>query len=73
MNNDQQDKIELRKYLAALTITSENIGTIRSGLFTPWKSDWNGLVRDETASRENKSLSNRNSQQLCSHPLTSML
>jgi hypothetical protein len=45
---------ELRAYLDGLTITSENIGEIRGRLFMPWKSLWNGLVRDETAARENR-------------------
>ena len=29
-----------------------NIGDIRRSLFVPWESQWNGWVRDETASRE---------------------
>lgn len=45
---------ELRGYLDTLTITSDNIGDIRRSLFLPWDSMWNGWVRDETASRENR-------------------
>jgi hypothetical protein len=46
--------MELRAYLDALTITSDNIGSIRHSLFFPWDSHWNGWVRDETAARENR-------------------
>lgn len=45
---------ELRRYLDRQTITSENIGDVRSMLFLPWSTPWNGLVRDETAKRENQ-------------------
>lgn len=49
---------ELRKqmtaYLDALQITSENIGDIRRSMFMPFDSEWNGIVREETAARENK-------------------
>ena len=47
-------KKELRSYLDQTLITSENIGDIRRFLFFPWDSAWNGVVRDETAARENK-------------------
>jgi len=43
---------ELCAYLDTLTITSENIGAIRRACFVPWNSEWNGIVRDETAKRE---------------------
>jgi hypothetical protein len=46
---------ELRQWLDGQTITSENIGQIRARCSMPWDSSWNALVRDETASRENKS------------------
>jgi hypothetical protein len=46
--------VELRCHLDGLQITSENIGFIRRELFVPWNSAWNGIVRDETAKRENK-------------------
>ena len=49
--------IELRAYLNSLIITSDNIGDIRRSLFMPWKCEWNALVRDETAKRENKTAS----------------
>lgn len=45
-------KRELEAYLDGLTITGDNIGDIRRSLFMPWKSVWNGIVRDETAKRE---------------------
>lgn len=48
-------KRELSAYLDQCVITSENIGDIRWSLFVPWDSAWNGIVRDETASRENRS------------------
>ena len=44
---------ELRQWLNAQDITSENIGEIRRSLMVPWDSGWNALVRDETAEREN--------------------
>ncbi len=34
-------------------ITSENIGSVRRSLFLPFDCEWNGVVRDETAAREN--------------------
>lgn len=43
---------ELRKWLDQQEITGENIGTIRGRCFVPWESDWNAVVRDETALRE---------------------
>jgi len=46
--------LELRQWLDQQRITSDNIGDIRGRLFMPWASTWNGLVRDETAARENK-------------------
>lgn len=47
---------ELRDYLDSQEITSDNIGNMRRQLFVPWHSEWNGIVRDETAARENKPL-----------------
>ena len=44
---------ELRDYLDTLDITSDNIGSIRASLFIHCNDDWNGIVRDETAIREN--------------------
>jgi hypothetical protein len=44
---------ELCAWLDEQNITSENIGQIRRQLFVPWSSEWNAIVRDETASREN--------------------
>lgn len=35
-------------------ITSENIGSIRRELFLEKECLWNGIVREETALRENK-------------------
>jgi hypothetical protein len=52
-------KNELIIWLDQQTITSENIGDIRRSLFVPWSSEWNSIVRDETASRENKSPNDR--------------
>ena len=49
---------ELRDYLDSQEITSDNIGNMRRQLFVPWHSEWNGIVRDETAVRENNSLTN---------------
>lgn len=48
-------KEELINWLNKQTITSDNIGEIRRSCFVPWDSEWNGIVRDETAIRENKS------------------
>jgi len=45
---------ELRRYLDTLVINGDNIGGIRRSLFMPWDSEWNGIVRDETAIRENR-------------------
>ena len=45
---------ELTDYLDTISITSVNIGEIRARLMMPWDSKWNGIVRDETAKRENK-------------------
>ena len=43
---------ELRAYLDTFIITGDNIGDIRRDCFVPWDSEWNGIVRDETAQRE---------------------
>jgi len=45
---------EMRDYINAQKITSENIGDIRRSLFMPFDSEWNGLVRDLTAEKENQ-------------------
>lgn len=45
---------ELRVYLDSLDITSGNIGSLRRRLMMPWDTLWNGIVRDETAQRENR-------------------
>ncbi len=45
--------VRLRGYLDGLTITSNNIGDIRRSLFLPFDCEWNRIVRDETAKREN--------------------
>jgi hypothetical protein len=45
-------RLELRAYLDTLTITGDTIGDIRRRCFVPWESEWNGIVRDETAKRE---------------------
>ena len=47
-------KQELTEWLDKVAITSDNIGQIRRECFVPWDSEWNGIVRDETAARENK-------------------
>lgn len=47
-------KKELIAWLEEQHITSENIGYIRRQCFVPWESQWNALVRDETAARENQ-------------------
>lgn len=44
--------IQLRAYLDTLTINQNTIGSIRARLLLPFSCDWNGLVRDETAARE---------------------
>ena len=52
-DRDAELRQELRAYLDTLgVITGDNIGDIRRSLFMPWGSQWNGWVRDETASRE---------------------
>lgn len=43
---------ELAAWLDKQKITPGNIGIIRRALFVPWDSEWNGIVRDETAKRE---------------------
>lgn len=45
---------ELRAYLDALLIDGSNISEIRRSCFVPWESQWNSIVRDETAQREAK-------------------
>lgn len=45
-------KQELIDYLNTQRVTPENIGDFRRSLFVPWESEWNGIVRDETAARE---------------------
>ena len=45
---------ELADYLDGQPITSANIGGVRRLCFVPWDSEWNKIVRDETAARENK-------------------
>lgn len=46
---------DLRKYLDVnFIITSSNIGCIRRKLLMPFDCEWNGIVRKETAARENK-------------------
>ena len=42
----------LRAYLDTKRITPDTIGDIRRTLFMPWESQWNALVREETAARE---------------------
>lgn len=55
MNDDFDDMVEqLTTYLNTLKITSDNIGDIRRSCFMPFDCKWNSVVRDETASRENK-------------------
>lgn len=46
-------KSELIAYLDTIPVTSENIGEIRRSCFMPFDCEWNGIVRDETAAREN--------------------
>ena len=43
---------ELITFLDKTRIDSDNIGSVRSRCFVPWDSEWNALVRDETAKRE---------------------
>lgn len=45
-------KQELCQWLDKQIINGETIGDIRRSLFVPWDSEWNGVVRDETAKRE---------------------
>lgn len=54
VDRDADLRIELRAWLDKQTITSDNIGDIRRSLFMPWDSLWNGWVRDDTATRENR-------------------
>ncbi len=43
---------ELREWLDKQEINPETIGTIRRRCFLPWGSQWNAIVRKETADRE---------------------
>ncbi len=43
---------ELIDWLDSQYVTSDNIGEIRRACSVPWDSDWNAIVRDETAKRE---------------------
>jgi len=43
---------ELCQWLNSQDINGETIGSIRRQCFMPWNSEWNALVRDETAARE---------------------
>ena len=45
-------KRELQAWLDQQVISSQTIGAIRRRLFVPWDSEWNAIVRDETATRE---------------------
>jgi hypothetical protein len=45
---------ELADWLDTQIITGDNIGDVRRACFVPWDSQWNGVVRDETAAREGK-------------------
>lgn len=56
IDRDADLRRELRVYLDTLSIDGDNIGAIRRSLFLPWKSQWNGWVRDETASRESPAM-----------------
>ena len=51
MKDAQQKLIE---ELDKLEITSENIGEVRRRFFLPFDCEWNGIVRDLTARRENR-------------------
>ena len=55
-NTERALRQELCDHLDSLNITSENIGEVRRSLFLPFQTSWNGLVRDETAKRENATL-----------------
>lgn len=50
--NESELASELRTWLNGQSITSDNIGNIRRLLMMPWDSEWNAIVRDETARRE---------------------
>jgi hypothetical protein len=52
VDRDAEMLRELRVYLDTQHIDGDNIGSLRRALFVPWQSQWNGWVRDETASRE---------------------
>ncbi len=52
-------RVELCAYLDTQVITSDSIGELRRRLFMPWDSEWNGLVRYETALREKPSALSR--------------
>ena len=43
---------ELESHLDDLKINGDTIGDIRRACFVPWDSEWNGIVRDLTAQRE---------------------
>lgn len=43
---------EMRAWLDTQNINGSTIGEIRRRLFMPFDSEWNGIVRDETAARE---------------------
>lgn len=43
---------QLKKWLDIQSITSNTIGNIRRQCCVPWDSEWNSIVRDETAKRE---------------------
>ena len=47
---------ELCAWLDQQVITADNIGDIRRRLFVPWSSEWNAIVREETADREGRQL-----------------
>lgn len=49
-------RLELIKWLRKQIITSDNIGAIRRQCFVPWDSQWNTIVKVETADREGKSV-----------------
>lgn len=49
----EQLRKELIEWLSEQFVVSSNIGDIRRRLFVPWNSDWNTIVREETAKREN--------------------
>ncbi len=43
---------ELKQWLDTQQINGESIGNIRRACFVPWDSEWNMIVRNETADRE---------------------